>query len=96
MWWLLLCGAWALGRTVVTVATRGLSSTDSVVVVHRLSCPEACGILVPQPGIEPTSPVFSALQADSLPSEPLRKSHRAVLEVKKINMYKFLELCLAW
>ena len=31
---------------------RGISScrTQSLVVVHRLSCPVACGILVPQPG----------------------------------------------
>ena len=60
------------------------------------------GLPFPSPGdlpdleIELTSPVFPALQADSLPTEPFRKSHRAVLEVKKINMYKFLELCLAW
>ena len=29
---------------------------SSVVVVCGLSCPAACGILVPGPGIEPTSP----------------------------------------
>ena len=28
---------------------------SSVVAVRGLSCPEACGILVPQPGIEPAS-----------------------------------------
>ena len=28
---------------------------SSLVVVHRLSCPRACGILVPQPGIQLTS-----------------------------------------
>jgi hypothetical protein len=27
----------------------------SVVLVHGFGCPEACGILVPRPGIEPTS-----------------------------------------
>ena len=26
--------------------------------VHRLSCSAACGVLVPQPGIEPPSSVF--------------------------------------
>ena len=26
--------------------------------VHGLSCPAACGILVPQQGIEPASPAF--------------------------------------
>ena len=28
---------------------------------------------LPDPGIEPTTPVSAALQADSLPAEPLRK-----------------------
>ena len=28
---------------------------------------------LPHPGIEPTTPVSAALQADSLPAEPLRK-----------------------
>ena len=45
------CGAWA---------TEGLGS---VVVAWGLSYPEACGILVPQPGIKPTSP---ALQGEFL------------------------------
>ena len=31
---------------------------DSVVAVLLRSCPEACGILVPQPGIEPALPVL--------------------------------------
>ena len=30
----------------------------SVVVVHGFGCPEAGGILVPRPGMEPTSPVL--------------------------------------
>ena len=30
----------------------------SPVVARGLSCPAACGILVPQPGIEPTSPAL--------------------------------------
>ena len=30
----------------------------SVVTAHRLSYPQACGILVPHPGTEPTSPAF--------------------------------------
>ena len=46
------------------VAARGLLSScgsrapehlGSVIAAPRLSCPEACGILVPQPGIEPAS-----------------------------------------
>ena len=40
------CGAWAL------------DSMDSVVVVLGLSFPMACGILVPQPGIKPTTPAL--------------------------------------
>ena len=52
----------ALGLFVVA---RGLLSScglqapgrvGSVVVVHGLSCPTACWILVPWPGIEPVSP----------------------------------------
>ena len=31
---------------------------DPVVAVPGLSCPEACGILVPQPGMEPESPAL--------------------------------------
>ena len=41
-----------------------LSQAGSLVEAHRLSCPSACGILVPGPGIEPTSPHW---EADSLP-----------------------------
>ena len=33
---------------------------DSLVVVHGLSCPVACGILVPRPGIEPESPPLAS------------------------------------
>ena len=35
-----------------------------------LSCPEACGILIPQPGIEPASP---ALEGRFLTTGPTRK-----------------------
>ena len=43
-----VCGTWALL----------LRHASSIVVVHRLSCPAACGILVPWTGIEPTSPAL--------------------------------------
>ena len=33
---------------------------DPSTEAHRLSCPTACGILVPQPGIEPESPALEA------------------------------------
>ena len=36
----------------------GRSLWASLVVVHGLSCPTACGILVPRPGIEPMPPVL--------------------------------------
>ena len=45
--------------------------TDLVVTVHVLSCSIACGILVPQPGIKPSSP---ALQDRFLTSGPPGKS----------------------
>ena len=45
---------------------------DSLVVAHGLSCSTACGILVPQPGIEPVSP---ALQGRFLPLDHQRSSH---------------------
>ena len=48
-----------------------LQSTDCLVVAHRLSCPVACGILVPQPGIKPMSP---ALQGRFLTTGPPGKS----------------------
>ena len=44
----LYCGTWDLL----------LWSVGSVVVVHRLSCPMARGIPVPQPRIEPMSPAL--------------------------------------
>ena len=43
----------------------------SLVVALGLSCPVACGILVPQPGIEPVS---AALEGGFLTTEPPLKS----------------------
>ena len=43
----------------------------SVVAAYGLSCPEACGILVPRPGIEPVSP---ALEGGFLTTGPPGKS----------------------
>ena len=37
---------------------RAPERTSSVVVAHGLSYPAACGILVPQPGIEPAYPAL--------------------------------------
>ena len=53
---------------------RGLCSlrhTGSLVEVSGLSCPAACGILVPRPGMEPASP---ALEGRFLTTEPPGKS----------------------
>ena len=55
------------------VAALSLQSTEaSVVTAQGLSCSAACGILVPQLGIKPTSP---ALQGGSFTTGPPRKSH---------------------
>ena len=53
------CGVQAPGRVgSVLCGMRAvlLRCASSVVVVHRLSCPTVCGILVPRPGIELASP----------------------------------------
>ena len=43
----------------------------SLVEVHGLSCPAACGVLVPQPGIKTASP---ALEVEFLTTGPGGKS----------------------
>ena len=47
------------------------STQASLVVAHKLSCPSACGILVPQPGVEPMIP---AMEGGFLTTEPPKKS----------------------
>ena len=42
----------------IILAARTLDRMGSVVTAHRLSYPQACGILGPHPGTEPTSPAF--------------------------------------
>ena len=54
-------------------ATLNLPSGTCSLVVHRLSCPEACVILVPQPVIKPTSP---ALEGRFLTTGPSGKVPR--------------------
>ena len=72
----LSCGTWD--------PCRGLQvpehSTGSVVVAHGPSCPVACRILVPQPGIQLKSP---ALEVRFLTTGPPRspKDHFLDLEV---------------
>ena len=55
------------------------SAQTSLVVVCRLSCPLACAILVPQPGIKPTSP---ALEGGFLTTRSPRKSPWSVTLLK--------------
>ena len=56
---------------VPAVVGHGLQSAGPVVVAHRLSCPAACGTLVPQPGLEP---VYPALAGRFLTTGPPGKS----------------------
>ena len=42
----------ALGAGASVVVARGLWSSGSGVVARRLSCSEACGIFLDQPGID--------------------------------------------
>ena len=60
-----------LSEVASLLAERRVNSMGSVVAVHRLSCPKACGILVPRPGIEPMSP---ALAGEFLTTGPPGKS----------------------
>ena len=47
-----------VGFVVCGTRAPSLRCTSSVVVVHGLSCPAACGILVPWPGIKLASPAL--------------------------------------
>ena len=64
------CGAWAPERL------------GSAAVVRGLSCPAACGILVPRPGMEPVSP---ALEGGFFTTGPPGKSCKFY--------FKFLSNC---
>ena len=66
------------GRGVQAVAPLVESGcAGSGVVAHRLSCLEACGLLVPGAGIEPKSP---ALAGGFLTSRPRGKSREIFTE----------------
>ena len=77
-------GAWALSSW--RVGSSWQCAGFSLVVVHGLSCPVACGIPVPRPGIEPTSP---ALEGGLLTTGPPGKS----LEVENIFLPQW---CWVW
>ena len=51
----LTCGTWELCCGMQDILLR---HTGFSLVVCGLSCPVACGALVPQPGIEPASPAL--------------------------------------
>ena len=83
------------------VAAHGPSSCGLQVLEHvgsvtagpRLSCSSACGILVPQPGIEPMSP---ALTGGFLSTGPPGKSLQLFLESLSLSpsIVHFLVFCL--
>ena len=86
------------------VAARGLCScgmwaperVGSVVAACGLRCPAACGILVPRPGIEPTSPV---LEGGFLTTGPPGKSQHLISykvpeQLKKKNHFCLLNTAL--
>ena len=50
----LFCSVWAS----LVVEHRFQSELASLAVAYGLSCPVACGIFVPGPGIKPMSPAF--------------------------------------
>ena len=52
-------------------------------MASELSCPAACGILVPRPGIEPTSP---ALQGEFLATGPPGRSPLSSLHPSSPSM----------
>ena len=69
---LLWCGLFVAAHGLLSsCGMRAPGRTGSLVVARGLSCPEACGILVPWPGIEPTSP---ALEGGFLTTGPSGKS----------------------
>ena len=63
-------------RLLSSCGPRALEREGSVVVARGLSCPEACGILVPRPGIEPASP---ALEGRFLTTGPPGKSQEWII-----------------
>ena len=71
--WVLVaaCGIFAAVCGLLSLRARALSG--SAVVVLGLSCPTACGILVPRPGMKP---LFPALEGGLLTTGPSREIPR--------------------
>lgn len=61
------------------MAVLSLHCSTSLIVTHRLSCPVACGVLIPRPGMEPRP---TALGTQSL-------SHWTTLESPKVAAFCF-------
>ena len=78
----------------VVCGTRALSlrRESSVVVARGLSCPTACGILLPQPGIEPVSP---ALEGRFFTTGPPGKSREVLFNCNLLKgvFFFFFERC---
>ena len=53
-----------------TVLGLHCGTQASLVMMHRLSCPLTCGVLVSQPGIQPASPSLDSLPLDHQGSPP--------------------------
>ena len=79
---------WLVGFSLQSMRSRVWASLGSV---SGLSCPVACEILVPQPGIKP-SPL--ALEGRFLTSGPPEKSQKAVSEVKVFSGFVGMCVCL--
>ena len=82
----LCCGTWDLCCILLNLLFWHLGS---VVAALRLSCPMACGILVPRPGVTPTSP---ALQGEFLTPGPPGSPHILVIS----NFRRMLEALGSW
>ena len=72
----------------LSCGVRAPEHVGSVVVARGLSCSVACGILVPRPGIEPTSP---ALAGGSLttasPGKSLNTTFLIVVPSEKVGLW---------
>lgn len=62
-------GSRALWASVV-VAPGALGSAGSVVVIHGLSCPSACGVPLPRSGIRLLSPALAGRFVPEPPGKP--------------------------
>ena len=84
------CGLFVCSARASLVAARGLQSVGSVVVAHGLRCPEACGILVPQPGIERMSPALEGrFSTTGSPGKSLYTLQAQFVDICKVTYRNF-------